>query len=57
MRFDHYGFSWKDDGHITIALYHKGKILMEFTVDDVNCDNFIKNLVKSREDAKRAKRK
>jgi len=57
MRFDKYRFAWGNEGHVTIELYFKGRLLSSFTVDDIDCDNFIRDLTKSREDAKRAKRK
>ncbi|AXH66957.1 hypothetical protein SEA_STARPLATINUM_254 [Streptomyces phage StarPlatinum] len=56
MRWDRYRFSWGNEGHVTVELLASGKVINQFTIDDVDCDNFISDLVKSRKQAKRAKR-
>jgi hypothetical protein len=56
MRYDKFNFHWNTDGSIKVTLIAKGRVLSEFTIDDVDCDAFIKNVTEARKRAKKAKR-
>jgi hypothetical protein len=56
MRYDRFGFSWGTDGTVKVVLSFRGNTLSEFTIDDADCDDFIKKLTEARKKAKKAKR-